>query len=182
MEVGRRGASKAKIDQGRELQLSHQLPLLLTNLKLNIEAWARVRVDHTASVIAFHDHSGRFAKARKGRLMENVSCYPPLPFSSQFHAFWGSHDLILDLIYIALLQPSFKRMLGLGREVKAELATKRVLLADPPEYSSDISFASFYFLFHGGFVLSWIGSMWKEGQEETQSCTGGCTRPLKTKE
>ena len=135
--------------------------------------------NHTASFIALHDHSGSFAKAWEDTLMENISCYPPLPFSSHFHALWSSHAVILGLIYTALLQPSFKRMLGLGREVEAELATERVLLTDPFGYSSEITFTSIYFLFHRAFVLSWISSMWKEGQEEGQSCTGGCTSPLK---
>jgi len=61
--------------------------------------------------------------------------------------------VILGLIYIALLQPSLKRMLGQRREMKAELATKRVLLTDPFRYSSEISFASLYFLFHRAFLL-----------------------------
>lgn len=87
--------------------------------------------DHTASLIALHDHSGSFAKAWEDWLMEHISCYPPLPFSSHFHALWSSHAVILGLIYIALLQPSFKRMLGPGMEVEAELATIRVLLTDP---------------------------------------------------
>lgn len=100
--------------------------------------------DHTASLIALREHSGSFAKAWEDRLMENTSCYPPLPFSSHFHGLWSSRAVILGLIYIALLQPSFRRMLGLGREVEAELATKRVLLTDPFGYSSEISFTSYF--------------------------------------
>lgn len=50
-------------------------------------------------------------------------------------------------ICIALLQPSFKRMLGPGREVEAKLATKRVLLTDPFGYSSEISLLPFIYYF-----------------------------------
>lgn len=51
--------------------------------------------DHTASLIASYDHSGSFAKT-----WEDISCYPPLPFSSHFDGLWSRHAVILGLIYV----------------------------------------------------------------------------------
>lgn len=48
----------------------------------------QMRVDHVASLIALHDHSGNFAKAWEDRLMDNISCYTPFPFSFRLSVLW----------------------------------------------------------------------------------------------
>lgn len=61
--------------------------------------------------------------------------------------------MILGLLSVVCLQPSFIRMLVLGRKVEGELDTKRVLLTDPFEHLPEVSF-SFIYLFHRAFLLS----------------------------
>lgn len=62
--------------------------------------------------------------------------------------------MILGLIFVVCLQPSFRKMVGLGWKVEAESATKRVLLTDPFGHSPEVSFSFFNLLFPRAFLLS----------------------------
>lgn len=109
---------------------------------------------HSVFLITLQDHSASLSKAQEDWLLENISCYPPFPFLSHFHTLWSSHAVILCLISVVYLQPSFMRMLVLGRKVEAELATKRVLMTNAFGHSPEVSFSFIYVLFHRTLLLS----------------------------